>query len=256
MEPRSPDRPAPPKSNVVPFLRPADPSIERLLALFVADQLERLKPRTHGRYTEVVESLERYLDQEAAELLDPQRHRFLQRHLDASEARRSYCQVFGVAELLASLEPFLRAQHDLLSHFPEDHLRSIGAVVRRLAGWLEGHVTLERGARATLERAAVAARDLSRAARAKSLLLAEAACSDDIAGTLDDASVVSGDFRVVAVEPGCVWLTRPEGDRALGAVAVPKGVTRLLDEGWSLSGTLGRIDGRWHLFALSTVLPR
>jgi len=65
-----------------------------------------------------------------------------------------------------------------------------------------------------------------------------------------DDDWVEDRLQIERVEPGALWF---EG--GVGPLKVPKQVTELAQEGWSVTVVLARVQGAWHLLEVGNVYP-
>jgi hypothetical protein len=75
----------------------------------------------------------------------------------------------------------------------------------------------------------------------------------ELRGQEDDE--IEDHFTVTRVEPGRVWL-EPMLERAkVGPIEVPEQISRRCKVGWSISGVVGKVRGRWRLVEAWNVYP-
>jgi hypothetical protein len=86
----------------------ASPTIVEALAEFLAEQEQRLVPRTFKGYREVVELLQHNLNDYAYQTLDEAEAALFDRLYKAKGAEhRKYCQIFGPEKILPEIGSFL-----------------------------------------------------------------------------------------------------------------------------------------------------
>jgi hypothetical protein len=236
------------------------PTIDRVLDEFLAEQRERLSPRTVRKYESVVAYLRHHLNGYGYESLAPDERAFFERHCEAEGGDGGeFCRLFGPDKIVEELEGFLG--HFMIRKVLGDAAakKAAGTVVKKLSKWLaaKGYVTAEVGVDAA-QTGAAAARDLPRAERAGDLLFAEAArLPVDPIELADEDYLEFEHHRIVKIEPGTVWLevyrTGPKPE--LVPVKVSRAATSLLEENWTLSCALGRVRGAWRIVEMGNVYP-
>ncbi|MHB1445817.1 MAG: DUF7686 domain-containing protein [Acidimicrobiales bacterium] len=246
-------RPSPP--NHVASVSPSDalspdcPTIEELLAGFLADQQARLSPRTYANYDSVVDLLRSCLNSYGHQHLDPSdQARF---HAAFETDEEAFVRVFGADELVAAIPEFLGYFMVRKVMAGAELLRSAGTVTKKLAKWLGERGYLAEAAVAdVVERGSEAARDLPRAERLSGLLHDLARKSTVDIHALADDDYVEDHLFIDRVEPGALWF---EGE--VGPLKVPKAASDLAQPGWSVNVVLGRVRGTWHLVEVGNVYP-
>jgi len=136
------------------------PTIAVVLAQFLAEQEQRLAPKTVAQYRDVVELLQHSLNGYAyasLDELDAKRFERLQRA--TGDAQREFCQIFGPEHILPNVGEFLGYFMIRKVMASRTLLRAAGTVTKRLAAWLaeQGYVDAE-AAELAKERGAEAAR--------------------------------------------------------------------------------------------------
>ena len=135
----------------------------------------------------------------------------------------------------------------------QEVLRAAGTVTKSLARWLhqQGWIDNETLAIA-VDRGGDAARDLPKADKLASLLyeLTQRSPRVDDPDAVADDDWVEDRLQIERVEPGALWF---EG--GVGPLKVPKQVTELAQEGWSVTVVLARVQGAWHLLEVGNVYP-
>ena len=225
------------------------PTIDELLAGFLAAERDRLAPRTYGRYEHVVSLLRSCLGNYGhQDLDDAERARFEAAYESDDEA---FVHLFGADKLVAGLPEFLGYFMVRKVMAGEDLLRAAGTVAKRLAKWLEanGHID-SAAAAAARELGAEAARDLPRAERLGSILFEQTDRGDVDLNALDDNDVVEDYLTIERVEPGALWF-----EHGIGPVTVPKAASDLAQPGWSASITVAKLKGQWRVVEIGNVYP-
>ena len=196
------------------------PTIAVALAQFLAEQEQRLAPRTVAQYRDVVELLQHCLNDYAYSSLDKREaERFERLHGTTEGASQEFCTIFGPEHILPHVGEFLGYFMIRKVIASRTLLRAAGTVVKRLAAWLaeQGYVAAE-AVELAQERGAVAARDLPRA--------------DDLATRLrafantwaepDAADQIEDHFQITRIEPGKVWLARSDRWSRMRADSAPR----------------------------------
>jgi len=234
----------------------AKPTIAAVLAQFLADQRERLAPRTFIRYEQVVELLRHSLDGYAYQSLDEADAKLFDRLYNAEDKEhREFCEIFGPAHILSNIGPFLNYFMVRKVIAGTDLLRAAGTVTKRLATWLteKGYARSEEASDAA-ERGAAAMRDLPKAKELASRLRRFA--DDQERGDEDDEDdEVEDHFTITRVEHDKVWLEGMLDGRELGPIDVPEDISRRCKVGWTISGVVCRVVGRWRIVEAWNVYP-
>lgn len=229
------------------------PTIAVALAQFLAEQEQRLAPKTITQYRDVVELLQHYLNDYAYALLDErdaERYERL-RGVDG-DTPREFCTIFGPEHILSHVGEFLGYFMIRKVMASRTLLRAAGTVTKQLAVWLaeQGYVDTE-AAELAKERGAEAARELPKADELATRLQAFA---DEWADP-DAADQIEDHFRMTRVEPGKVWLAGLIDGREHGPIQLPEEISRRCQVGWTVSGVIGRVGMRWHLVEAWNVYP-
>jgi hypothetical protein len=245
-------------AKVVKLVRPAEPSISRVLEEF--RERARLAPRTLSNYKAVLDLLRSHLNGYAYESLSKAEAALFDQHYDAGgEDHREFCQLFGPEKIVENLGSFLGYFMIRKVMAGEDLKRAAGSVTKKLSKWLaaKGYVS-EEDAREGADRGAAAARELPEAERAAKILRDTAdRLRIDPGGLADEDYLEFDHFTVARVEPGRLWLEIREGRkrRSCGPIPVPAAVTKLLRRGWDISCSLARVRGTWRIVEVANVYP-
>ena len=227
---------------------PGSPNIEGVLAEFLAEQEERLAPRTFRNYADVVYLLRDCLNNYGHQSLDDEELARWEAVYEREED--AFVHIFGPEKIADSLGEFLDWFMIRKVMAGEELMRAAGTVTKKLAKWLGEKGYLDRGTAAiAAKRGADAARDLPKAEKMSRLLFdyAETATDDfdpDSHDCIDDY------LRIARVEPGALWFG---GD--IGPVKVPLAVSALARPGWSVNIVLGRSRNTWHVLEVGNVYP-
>lgn len=227
------------------------PSIGDLLERFLAQERARLSPRTYRNYKDVVTLLAHSLNGYGYQSLQGLDRRRFERAYNAGD-EEAFCHLFGADRLVENLGEFLGYFMVRKVAAGEELLRAAGTVTKRLARWLheQGYIDDADYELAT-ERGADAARDLPRAERLGRALYELAAQAPGIEpDNIPDGDWIEDHLQIARVEPGALWF-----DRGIGPLPVPKAVSTLAQVGWSVTITLARIGGKWHVVEVGNVYP-
>ncbi len=236
----------------------ADPNIDQVLEAFLAEQRLQLKPKTVWRYECVVDLLRDYLNGYGHEGLDAAETALFRTHCDAKgAARREFCEIFGPDRIVENLGMFLGYFMIRKVMAGQELKRAAGTVSKKLSAWLavKGYIPAHEAAEGVVA-GGEAARDLPRAQRAAQIL------ADEASDPFMDSSRLAGkdylDFEhytIAKLEPGKIWFNLVGEAEEVGPVAVPNAATSLLQIGWSVSCSLGRIRGKWRILDVADVYP-
>jgi len=230
------------------------PTIAVALAQFLAEQEQRLAPKSVAQYRDVVELLQHYLNDYAYASLDEfDAKRYERLRGAARNTPREFCTIFGPEYILPNVGEFLGYFMIRKVMASRTLLRASGTVTKRLAAWLakQGYVDAE-AAELAKERGAEAARELPEADDLATRLqtLADGWASPDAADQIED------NFQITRVEPGKIWLTGLIDGRECGPIQLPEVISQRCQVGWTVSGVIGRVGPRWHLIEAWNVYPR
>ena len=226
-------------------------SIDAVLARFLAEQRERLSPRTFRKYEEVVGLLRHCLEGDAYQSLDDDERRRWEAEFEAHE-EGAFCRLFGPEKIPQNLGEFLDYFMVRKVIAGQELLKASGTVTAKLVRWLaeRGYIEVESAADAS-DRAREASRDLPLADRLGMLLhdvtdRAPAVDPDAVA----DEDWVEDYLAITDVEQGKIWF---EG--GVGPIAVPREASDLARPGWSVFVIAARMRTRWHLLEVGVVYP-
>ena len=238
----------------------ASPTIEQVFDEFLAEQAQRLKPKTFSRYCNIIELLTIHLDNYGYEGLPKEETALFEKHFNAKgDEHREFCQLFGPDHIVPNLGFFLSYFMIRKVMMAGPGLKqAAGTVTKKLSKWLaeKGYIG-EEDARDGAERGAEAARLLPMADRAAQIL-AEAGDMFFDPSDLPDKDYMEFDhYTITKMEPGKLWLEGfVSGEGVVGPIAVPRKATDLLQVDWDISCALARLRGRWRLVEVANVYPR
>ncbi|MBI2504848.1 MAG: hypothetical protein HYW07_16650 [Candidatus Latescibacteria bacterium] len=234
------------------------PTIEQVFAEFLDEQREKLKPRTVRQYEDVIGLLTHHLNGYAYEGLSKKEERLFNKHYNATgAAHREFCQVFGPEKIVVNLGMFLGYFMVRKVMAGAELKRAAGTAVKKLSKWLaaKGYIDKEESEEGA-GRGAEAARDLPKAERAARILFeAEAGNALGLEELKGEDYLDFDHFTIARIELGTLWLHQAGERKLIGPVVVPAEATRLLQEGWDLSCSLGRVRGKWHIVEMANVYP-
>jgi hypothetical protein len=233
--------------------------MHEVLGVFLVEQRRRLARRTFDAYDSVVEELSLFLHDHGPETLERAERLLLNSTpLACGCAQRDYLTSYGPEHMLRNLDRFLAVHRGPLRIADQRRAQLKVRVVRKLRTWLTDAGWCEAGSPSVRGRTAPRP-DLAAGRRLAKTLAGEIAAleldfedidsDDDLldAGLQDVSKIVGEDlwFRY--------W---PEAGpaRTVGPVHFPS-AAKCLQPGWAVGCTLGRVGGRWFLFALSCVYP-
>ena len=232
-------------------IAPPETTIHAVLPRFLAEQRERLSPKTFRKYEEVVELLRHCLEGYAYQRLGDEERRRWEAEFEAHE-EGAFCRLFGPEKIPGNLDEFLDYFMVRKVIAGQELLKASGTVTGKLVRWLaeRGYIDEESAADAN-GRAREASRDLPIADRLGMLLYevtdhAPAIDPDEVA----DEDWVEDYLQISDVEPGKIWF-----ERGVGPIAVPRKVSNLARPGWSAFVTAARIRGSWRLLGVGAVYP-
>jgi hypothetical protein len=229
------------------------PAIAQILSEFLAEQGPRLSGRSLSQYEQVVGLLETSLNSYGYQgLCAADAERFDRLYHAQGEAHREFCEIFGAEDILLNLREFLGYFMVRKVIAGAELMRAAGTVTKTLSKWLaeKGYVGAA-DAREGAEQAATAARNLPEAqALARSLSeFVERQAADN-----GEEQAEEDQFRIAVVENRRMWLERMDGHK-LGPFALPATLARRCKVGWSISGVVGPVRGKWRLLEVWNVYP-
>jgi hypothetical protein len=227
-------------------------TISSVLDEFLQAQQERLAPRTFATYGAVIGLLRSFLDTYGYQSLSETEHQQWQAAYDAGD-EEAFCRLFGPQQILDGMGEFLGYFMVRKVIAGQELLRGAGTVTKKLAGWMAEQGYVNPGAAGVaVGMASEATRDLPRAERLARQLEEVRRTRLDPAtlDALDDEDYIEDYLMIERVEPGALWF---EG--RIGSVPVPESAAELAQPGWSITLTLARSAGRWHIVEVGNVYP-
>jgi hypothetical protein len=230
------------------------PTIAQIFSEFLAEQERRLSGRSLSQYGQVVGLLKTSLNNYGYQgLCAADAEHFDRLYKAQGEEHREFCEIFGAEHILLNLREFLGYFMVRKVIAGAELLRAAGTVTKTLSKWLaeKGYVGAADG-REGAEQAGAAARNLPQAqALARSLMeFAER----QAAGDDGEEQAEEDQFRIAVVENQRMWLEGMDGHK-LGPFALPATLARRCKVGWSISGVVGPVRGKWRLLEVWNVYP-
>lgn len=225
------------------------PNIDTVLVEFLAEQEQRLAPRTYRNYADVVSLLRHCLNSYGHQNLDDaERSRFDDAYDTDDEA---FVHLFGPEKITDNLGEFLGYFMVRKVMAGEELLRAAGTVTKKLAKWLGERAYLDPyGVDIAVDRGSAALRDLPRAEKL-SRLLHEQACRTSInVHELSDDDYIEDYLMIERVEPGAIFF-----DGGIGPITVTTAASDNAEAGWSVSIVLGRVGSSWQVIGVGNVYP-
>jgi hypothetical protein len=222
---------------------PADKPIKAVLAEFLADQRERLKPKTLRQYEAIIELFQSSMDSYAYQYLNEDESELWNDLFNArGSEHREFCQIFGPEKIPENVGEFLSYFMPRKVMCGQDLLRAAGTVTKKLGKWLtaKGYLDAD-SAEGMTDSGARASRDLP-AAEALSQMLA--AHADATPGSVSER--VEGYFEIRAVGDASLALEEITGAAKM-TVPVPRRAAAACKAGWTICGCVGKSARGWRL---------
>jgi hypothetical protein len=225
------------------------PNIDKVLLEFLAEQEQRLAPRTYRNYVEVVSLLRDCLNSYGSQNLDDaERSRFDDAYDTDDEA---FVHLFGPEKIADNLGEFLDYFMIRKVLAGEELLRAAGTVTKKLAKWLGERAYLDpQGVDIAVDRGSAALRDLPRAEKLSRLLHEQARRTSINVHELSDDDYIEDYLMIERVEPGAIFF-----DGGVGPVTVTTAGSDIAEAGWSVSIVLGRVGKSWQVIGVGKVYP-
>lgn len=230
---------------------PSTVTIDEAFDAFLAEQRERLSPKTLRNYEEVVFLLRSSLNGYAYDSLDELEQKRWRKAFGAGD-EEAFTKLFGPEKVVEHLGEFLGYFMVRKVTAGEDLLRASGTVTKKLAAWLheQGYISEDQRADA-LERGGDAARELPRADRLGRLLHEEMEKTPYFdPDEVPDEHWIEDFLTIARVEPGELWF-----EDGIGPVRVSKEGSDLAEVGWGVNIVLAQLRGEWRIVELGFVYP-
>ena len=89
-------------TRIVKLAQPADPTIDQVFEEFLAEQRDRLKPKTVSRYEDVLNLLRHHWNGYVYQSLSKAESALFDRHYNANgDEHREFCELFGPVKINA-----------------------------------------------------------------------------------------------------------------------------------------------------------
>jgi hypothetical protein len=139
--------------KIVRLPKVASPNIAEVLDEFLAEQRNRLKPATLGKYEDVIDLFKSSMNGYACGCLDKGESALFERLYHAEgDAHREFCEIFGPDKILENVREFLDYFMIRKVMCGKELLRAAGTVMKKLARWLADHRGRQRLPHVTAER--------------------------------------------------------------------------------------------------------
>jgi len=228
----------------------AQPTISQVLEEFLDEQRQRLKPRTFQNYEDVIELFQHSMNGYAYDNLNREERALLDK---LSNQEFGFCDILGPEHILSNVSEFLGYFMVRKVLAGQELLKAAGTVTKKLARWLQekGYASTEE-AELSVETGTEAGRSLPKAEKLTGLLyhFAQGQPPQKVLEQLDDS------FTITRVEPGKLWLSGLLSSAGtIGPLAVPREISDLAEEGWSVNLLLGRTRRGWRILEVGNVYP-
>jgi hypothetical protein len=228
----------------------ASPTISEIFARFLDAQRERLASRTFANYREVIELFADCLNGYGHQFLDTDERAAFSEAFERDDD--AFCNLFGADKIEDCLGEFLDYFMIRKVAASRELLRAAGTVTNKLIKWMASNDLVgDDDVTSALDRSSEAARHLPDMSQLSDLLLDQVLAGGDIdPGAIDDADWHEGPLQISRIEPGRFWF-----DGTYGPVRVPGEASDIAEVGWTVTATLARVAGRWHLTEVGNVYP-
>ena len=230
-------------------IKAADKPIKTVLAEFLSDQSDRLKPKTLEQYEGIISLLQASMDGYAYMDLDEDEESLWETLFNAEGAEhREFCEIFGPEKIPESVGEFLGYFMPRKVMCGKDTLRAAGTVTRKLGKWLadKGYVGGEI-ADEMADSGARASKDLPAAESLSQMLDAYASSMNTPV-----SECIDGHFHVTLVGSESLALDCMDGDEKM-IVPVPREAAEACQPGWTISGSVGKSTDGWRLVEIWNV---
>jgi len=230
-------------------IKVADKPIEAVLAEFLSDQSDRLKPKTLDQYEGIISLLQASMNGYAYQYLDADEESLWEALFNAEgPEHREFCEIFGPEKIPENAGEFLNYFMPRKVMCGKDTLRAAGTVTRKLGKWLadKGYVGNEI-ADEMADSGARASKDLPAAENLSQML-------DTYASSINTpvSECIDGHFFVAIVGSESLAIEGMPGDEKM-IVPVPREAAEACKPGWTISGSVGKSAGGWRLVEIWNV---
>lgn len=230
-------------------------TINQAFEAFLAEQEQRLAPRTFAKYKDIIQLFTHSLDGYAYQSLEEDERKSWEKRWEADEEAGSFCNTFGpdkVPENIAEFLGYFMVRKVMAS---EDLLKAAGTVTRKLLKWLEANGYVDEDETA-IAREAVneLGPELPKAERLGRILW-------DAAQVPPSGKMLEGrelEYAEIAkIDAGRLWFRDDFGDdETVGPVVVPEAASKIAKEGWHISALyLVRTKSGWRVVEIGNVYP-
>jgi hypothetical protein len=232
-------------------MKPAEKTIDAVLAEFLEEQRKRLKPSTIRKYEDIISLFQSCLDNYAYQGLNEQEDALFDRLYNArGDEHRDFCQIFGPEKIPNNVGEFLNYFMVRKVMCGKELMRAAGTVIKKLGKWLEkkGYVQSESAAE-VVSRGATAAKELPATEELAWMFDDYADCT-----VVDCDDVIEDHFTIEAIEPGKLHLSAfSRNDEIL--VPASRRISDTCRAGWSISGAVGKTAKGWRIIEVWNVYP-
>ena len=226
-------------------------TIEQVFGKFLAEQEERLSPRTYNRYLDVMQLFRICLNNYAYQYLSSEEHDdFLEKYSEGQE----FCQLFQIADIPSSMIG------EFFGYFlirkvasSKSLMKNAGIVMNKLFKWLRDNSLLDESKYSVFEEEIRTARDeVPELEKFSTLLLAEV----EQHRFLEYEDYTEGMFFIAKIGPNMLFLEDAEifAGSSLSVVVNNK-LSAAAKVDWSMYLELGKKDGRWYIVGSGNVYP-
>lgn len=224
-------------------------SINVILEEFLNEQRQRLKLKTFRDYESVVSLFKIYLNDYAHNYLGEADLECWEKEIE--EDMESFTRIFGAKQLSNGV--FC----EFLDYFiirkvmsGEDFMKKAVRVMKKLVKWLYDNQYIHQAVYAEMKEYFSEASNLPTAEKVSDLIYEETKKSPRVMYEEEE----EGYFYIDHVESGELWLQPMfDGNNLIGPFSVSKKITDLCEEGWQLSGLVGKSKGKWYFIESGNV---
>jgi hypothetical protein len=225
-------------------------TISQVFEEFLADQKDRIGPKTFSKYKSIIQLYGSYLES------------YWPSHIGEydkiTKAGGTYCSTFGPEDVTDGYSEFLGYFMPRKVLCGKETMQAAGTVTKKLAKWLAEKGYIEDTEHAQ-EQAGAAAKELPNAQEVLDLLnsyLDETTPAAHEGEPAKHGGEIEDHFWIERIEPGRLWL-KPltASDSVIGPVPVPRKVTQLCQPMWDIGGVVAKGSKGWRLVEVWNVSP-
>ena len=226
-------------------------TIEDVFQEFLAEQQERLSPKTYSGYEKAIFYFEKYLNSQAPAYLNEEDEVRLAELYEKED--KEYCEVFGPV-YIGSLE--IRG---FLGHFmirdvvaSKVFLKTVGTVMTKLVKWMHENGYMGYGEyKVTSDLVKRLKVDMPEAEEISDLM-----CLYAVNHPVSSCTEVLDDFFfITGVEPGKLWFKSRQNGEKVGPVIVPEYISSRCKSGWTICLLLGKTGKVWRILESGNMYP-